>query len=190
MKFIETKLIDCYIIEPTVHGDHRGYFMETYSEELFSKNGIKLHFIQDNESQSKYGVLRGLHYQLGKYSQAKLVRVIKGKVLDIALDIRKGSPSFGQHIAIELSEDNKRQLLIPRGFAHGFAVLSEITTFQYKMDNIYAPKYEGGIAYNDPKLNIDWQIPTDKIILSPKDKMNPPISEAELFNYTQNLSQK
>jgi len=182
MKFIKTKIPEVIIIVPKVFGDERGYFMETFSQKEFEQNVLNTSFIQDNESMSSYGVLRGLHYQLPPYAQAKLVRVVLGKVLDVAVDIRKNSPTFGQYVAIELSDENKKQFFIPRGFAHGFVVLSKKAIFQYKVDNIYAPDYERGIAYNDKDLGIDWQVNEKNIILSEKDKNNPVLKNAELFN--------
>lgn len=161
------------LIEPTVFGDERGYFFESFSQKEFQEKVCHTVFVQDNESKSKYGVLRGLHFQKPPFEQAKLVRVVRGKVLDVAVDIRRDSPSFGRHVSTELSEENKRQLFIPRGFAHGFAVLSEEVIFQYKCDNYYAPPYEGAILWNDPQLNIDWKLPADAILLSEKDKKNP-----------------
>lgn len=172
MKIIKTPISGVLIIEPKVFGDERGYFFESFSEKWFRENVYDTYFVQDNESKSKYGVLRGLHFQKPPYAQAKLVRVVKGKVLDVAVDIREKSPTFGKHVAVELSEENKRQLFIPRGFAHGFAVLSEEVIFQYKCDNYYAPDHEGGILWNDPQLNIDWKLPLEDIILSEKDKRN------------------
>lgn len=161
------------LIEPTVFGDERGYFFESFSQKEFQEKVCHTVFVQDNESKSKYGVLRGLHFQKPPFEQAKLVRVVRGKVLDVAVDIRRDSPSFGRHVSTELSEENKRQLFIPRGFAHGFAVLSEEVIFQYKCDNYYAPPYEGAILWNDPQLNIDWKLPAEAILLSEKDKKNP-----------------
>lgn len=161
------------LIEPTVFGDERGYFFESFSQKEFQEKVCHTVFVQDNESKSKYGVLRGLHFQKPPFEQAKLVRVVRGKVLDVAVDIRRDSPSFGRHVSTVLSEENKRQLFIPRGFAHGFAVLSEEVIFQYKCDNYYAPPYEGAILWNDPQLNIDWKLPADAILLSEKDKKNP-----------------
>lgn len=161
------------LIEPTVFGDERGYFFESFSQKEFQEKVCHTVFVQDNESKSKYGVLRGLHFQKPPFEQAKLVRVVRGKVLDVAVDIRRDSPSFGRHVSTELSEENKRQLFIPRGFAHGFAVLSEEVIFQYKCDNYYAPPYEGAILWNDPQLDIDWKLPADAILLSEKDKKNP-----------------
>ncbi len=170
MNFIETHIEGVFIIEPRVFGDERGYFFESFSQRQFQEKVAETVFVQDNESQSKYGVLRGLHFQRPPFAQAKLVRVVHGKVLDVAVDIRPQSPTFGQHVAVELSDENKRQLFIPRGFAHGFAVLSEKAVFQYKCDNYYAPEHEGGILWNDPSLAIDWKLPMADIILSEKDK--------------------
>ena len=170
MNFIKTKLDGVYIIEPKIYPDSRGYFFESYNELEFQANGIPNRFVQDNQSKSSYGVIRGLHCQLGEHSQAKLVRVLKGKVLDVAVDIRKDSPTFGQHVAVELSDENQRQLFIPRHFLHGFSVLSEEAIFAYKVDNFYCKESEGGIAWNDPTLNIDWGISAKDIILSEKDK--------------------
>ncbi len=181
MKFIQTEIPEVIIIEPQIFGDERGYFMITFNQKEFEENILKTQFIQDNESMSVYGVLRGLHYQLAPYAQAKLVRVIEGKVLDVAVDIRKNSPTFGKHVAVELSAENKRQLFIPRGFAHGFVVLSTKAIFQYKIDNIYAPEYERGIAFDDKDLAIDWKINSTDIILSEKDKKNPEFKNADLF---------
>lgn len=172
MKIIRTNIEGLLIIEPTIFEDSRGYFMESFSQKEFQNIVGKIDFVQENESKSKYGVVRGLHFQQGEYAQAKLVRVVIGSVLDVAVDIRVGSPTFGQHLAIELSEDNKRQLFIPRGFAHGFSVLSEEAIFQYKCDNYYNPQSEGAILWNDPQLNIDWKIPQENILLSDKDKTN------------------
>lgn len=184
MKIIETNIKEVVIIEPKIFNDKRGYFFESYSQKQINENIQNLSFVQDNESKSCYGVLRGLHFQKPPFAQSKLVRVIKGAVLDVAVDIRKGSPTFGQHVAIELTEDNHYQLFIPRGFAHGFSVLSKDVIFQYKCDNFYSPKHEGAIAWNDPNLNIDWRIPTNEIILSEKDKHHPKLKDAEwLFDY-------
>lgn len=174
MKSIETKLKGCFSIEPDVFKDKRGYFLESFNVEKFENlTNIKTTFIQDNESYSTKGVLRGLHYQTGAHAQAKLVRVVKGKVLDVAVDLRKNSETFGEYISIELSEDNKKQLFVPRGFAHGFIVLSEIVIFSYKCDNYYNKASEQGIIYNDKDLNIDWQLPEHEFIVSEKDtKLN------------------
>lgn len=184
MKVIKTAIEDVVIIEPDVYGDSRGYFFESYSQKKFDEQVRSIRFVQDNESKSKYGVLRGLHYQKGKCAQSKLVRVIKGRVLDVAVDIRKGSPTFGKYVAVELTEDNHRQLFVPRGFAHGFSVLSEEVIFQYKCDNLYAPESEGAIAWNDPDIGIDWQLPADDVLLSAKDAVHPMLKDVEdLFDY-------
>ena len=172
MKITTTAIEGVVILEPKVFGDERGYFLESFSQREFEEKVCKTTFVQDNESSSRYGVLRGLHFQKPPHAQAKLVRVVKGKVLDIAVDIRKGSPTFGHHVSIELSGENKRQLFIPRGFAHGFAVLSDEVVFQYKCDNYYVPHSEGGILWNDPALGIDWKLPEEDVILSEKDKKN------------------
>lgn len=188
MNIIKTNIDGVVILEPKIFGDDRGYFFESFSEEWFRQNVCNTHFVQDNESKSRYGVLRGLHFQKPPYSQSKLIRVVKGIVLDIAVDIRYGSPTFGKHIAIELSKENKLQLFIPRGFAHGFSVLSDEAIFQYKCDNYYAPQYESGIAFDDPKLNIDWRLTASEILLSKKDRSNPLLSETTFpFNFTQDL---
>ena len=173
MNIIKTEIEGLIIIEPRIFKDARGYFFESFSQREFEEKICQTTFVQDNESYSSYGVVRGLHFQQAPFSQAKLVRVVKGAVLDVAVDIREGSPTYGQHAAIELTEENHRQLFIPRGFAHGFAVLSDEVIFQYKCDNYYAPQSERGIAWNDPALNIDWRIPADKIILSEKDTKYP-----------------
>lgn len=184
MTFTRTDIPDVVIIDPAVHGDARGYFVETFRADKLSEFlGFNVSFCQDNESASSYGVLRGLHYQLPPYAQTKLVRVIEGEVLDIAVDIREGSPTFGHHVAVRLSGENKRQLLIPRGFAHGFVVLSETCTFAYKVDNYYSPECDRGIAFNDPALNIDWIVPSNKLQLSAKDTQQPLLSDADLFEY-------
>jgi len=183
MKFIKTKIPDVVIIEPKVFGDDRGYFMETFRQDLFEKNVRKINFVQDNESKSKRGVLRGLHYQLPPFAQSKLVRVIKGSVIDVAVDIRKGSPTFGKYVAVELSEENKRQLFIPRGFAHGFLVTSDEAIFTYKVDNYYAPKYDRSIRFNDPDIDINWNFPKEEILVSDKDKNAPFLKDAEVFEY-------
>lgn len=169
MNVIKTEIEGVVIIEPKIFGDERGYFFESFSQREFEEKVCKTVFVQDNESKSGYGVLRGLHFQKPPYAQSKLVRVVKGRVLDVAVDIRENSPTFGKHISVELSGENKRQFFIPRGFAHGFVVLSEEAVFQYKCDNYYAPDYEDGILWNDPALNIDWQIPEEDVILSEKD---------------------
>ena len=177
----ETKLKGCFIFEPKIFEDSRGYFFESFNKETFNKLiGENINFIQDNESYSSKGVLRGLHYQTGKYAQAKLVRVIKGKVLDIAVDIRKDSPTFGEHVSLELSEDNKLQLFIPRGFAHGFIVLSDNAIFSYKCDNFYNKESEGGIIYNDKDLNIDWVLSESEYIVSEKDMLLKPLSQTQV----------
>ena len=178
MKVIDTEIEGLVILEPQVFGDDRESFFESFSLKRFEEKVSKTVFVQDNESKSKYGVLRGLHYQLPPYTQAKLVRVVKGRVLDVAVDIRKGSPTFGKHVAVELSEENKLQFFLPKGFAHGFAVLSEEAIFQYKCDEYYAPDHEGAIRYDDPELGIDWKLPVEDIILSEKDKKHPRLQDA------------
>ena len=185
MNFIRTNIPDVVIIEPTVHGDHRGYFVETFrADKLEAFLGYKLNFGQDNESKSSKGVLRGLHYQLAPHAQTKLVRVISGRVLDVAVDIRRNSPTFGQHVAVELTADNKRQMLVPRGFAHGFVVLEDDTIFAYKVDNYYSPECDRGIAFNDPVLNIDWILKTEELKLSAKDTKQPKLNETnDLFEF-------
>ena len=170
MKFIKTAIQDVYIIEPSVFGDDRGYFLESFKLKDFEENVYPIKFIQDNESKSSKGVLRGLHFQKPPFAQAKLVRCIEGKVLDVAVDIRKGSPTYGKHVAVELSAENKRQLFVPRGFAHGFSVLSETAVFAYKLDNTYAPDYDSGLKYDDAELNIDWGLSEDDVLLSEKDQ--------------------
>lgn len=188
MEIKKTRIPGVVIIEPRLFKDDRGYFFESFSERDFNTQVREIHFVQDNESKSSYGVLRGLHFQKPPYAQSKLVRVIKGAVLDVAVDIRKGSPTFGQHVAVELTEENHRQFFIPRGFAHGFSVLTDEVIFQYKCDNFYAPQSEGALAWDDPELGIDWKIPTDKVILSEKDKHHPRLKDAEwVFNYYENL---
>jgi len=183
MEIIATDIPEVKIIVPEIFGDDRGYFFESWNEEKYAAAGITANWIQDNESRSRFGVLRGLHFQAAPYTQAKLVRVIEGAVLDVALDIRRNSPTFGKHVAIELSSDNKYQLYIPRGFAHGFAVLSESVLFAYKCDNAYRPSHERGIAFNDPALGIDWRVNLSEYILSPKDTQNPLFADAEVFDY-------
>lgn len=170
MNFIKTEIADVYIIEPSVFGDNRGYFLESFNLNTFEENVYPIKFVQDNESKSSKGVLRGLHFQKPPYNQAKLVRCIEGRVMDVAVDIRKGSPTYGKHIAVELSGENKRQLFVPRGFAHGFSVLSESAVFAYKVDNMYAPEFDFGIKWNDKELNIDWGLPEEEVQLSEKDK--------------------
>lgn len=181
---IETSIPGVVIIEPKVFGDERGYFFESWSQKDFDEQVRPIRFVQDNESRSRYGVLRGLHFQKGEHAQSKLVRVVKGRVLDVAVDIRKGSPTYGKHVKVELTGENHRQFFIPRGFAHGFVVLSEEAVFQYKCDNLYAPQSEGSIIWNDPALGIDWQVPAGDVILSPKDSLHPVLAEApEIFDY-------
>ncbi len=180
MEVLKTAIEGLLIIEPTVFGDSRGYFFESYNKQRFNEaTGLDIDFVQDNQSKSCYGVLRGLHFQKPPYAQSKLVRCVRGKVLDVAVDIRKSSPTFGKYVAVELTEDNHRQLFIPHGFAHGFVVLSEEAIFQYKCDNFYHKESEGAIAWNDPEINIDWSIPFDDVILSDKDKVNPLLKDAE-----------
>lgn len=187
MEFVQTAIPEVIIIKPSVYGDHRGYFFESYKKELFEQNIRKTEWVQENESFSTIGVARGLHYQLPPFAQSKLVRAVVGKVLDVAVDIRKGSPTFGKHVAVELSDENKWQLYVPRGFAHGFVVLSPTAIFSYKVDNTYAPKHEAGIDMNDPSIGINWGLPTDQLILSGKDKVNPLLANATVFDYNQNL---
>ena len=185
MQFTRTKIEDVVIIEPQVHGDDRGYFVETFrADKLEEFLGYKINFCQDNESKSSKGVLRGLHYQLSPHAQTKLVRVIEGSVLDVAVDIRKNSPTFGQHVAVKLTAQNKKQLLVPRGFAHGFVVLEDDTVFAYKVDNYYSPECDRGIAFDDEALNIDWVLKHDELNLSAKDKVQPKLNETnDLFEY-------
>ena len=188
MEVIKTDIEGVVIIEPRIFRDDRGYFYESFSQREFEEKVCRTTFVQDNQSKSSYGVLRGLHFQKPPYCQSKLVRCIKGAVLDVAVDLRKGSPTFGKHVAVELTEENHRQLFVPRGFAHGFAVLSEEAVFQYKCDNFYCKESEGAIAWNDPELAIDWRIPADKALLSGKDKLNKGIREADfLFDYNEEL---
>lgn len=188
MKIIETEIEGVFIIEPRIFQDKRGYFFESFSEREFCEMVRPVKFVQDNESMSSYGVIRGLHFQKPPFTQSKLVRCVKGAVLDVVVDIRKGSPTFGKYVAVELNEDNHWQFFIPRGFAHGFAVLSDTAVFQYKCDNYYAPQSEGGIQLLDKNLNIDWRIPADKTILSDKDIKNPPLAEFDNpFDYNVNL---
>ncbi|MBR2923272.1 MAG: dTDP-4-dehydrorhamnose 3,5-epimerase [Alphaproteobacteria bacterium] len=171
MNFIKTDIDGVVIVEPKVFEDNRGYFFESYNETEFNNNGITAKFVQDNQSKSSYGVIRGLHCQLGEHAQAKLVRVLKGKVLDVAVDARKNSSTYGKHVAVELSDENKRQLFIPRGFLHGFSVLSEEAVFAYKCDNTYCKEAEFGIRYDDEDIGVDWKIPADKVITSEKDRL-------------------
>ena len=185
----ETSIPGVFVIEPKVFGDHRGYFTESWSQRDFDAAvGRHIHFVQDNESKSRYGVVRGLHFQKGAFAQSKLVRVVSGRVLDVVVDIRKGSPWFGQHVACELTGENHRQFFVPRGFAHGFAVLSEEAVFQYKCDAYYNPSGEAAIAWNDPALGIDWGVPASDIILSEKDMHHPLLTDAPfLFDYNDDL---
>ena len=180
MNIIETPIPGVVIIEPRLFLDARGYFFESFNQREFEEKVCKTTFVQDNESKSSYGVIRGLHFQKPPFAQSKLVRVVKGAVLDVAVDIRKDSPTFGRHVAVELTEDNHRQFFIPRGLAHGFSVLSEEVIFQYKCDNFYAPQSEGAIAWDDPDLGIDWRIPTDKAVLSEKDRHHPLLRQTSL----------
>jgi len=179
MKFIKTEISDVYIIEPSVFGDNRGYFLESFNLEKFEENVCPIKFVQDNESKSSRGVLRGLHFQKPPYEQAKLVRCIEGKVMDVAVDIRKGSPTYGKHVSIELTGENKRQLFVPRGFAHGFSVLSDTAVFAYKVDNTYAPEFDAGIRWNDKQLNIQWGMEDSKVVISAKDTELPFFTEFE-----------
>jgi len=185
MNFLRMEIEDVVLIEPKVLGDDRGYFVETFrADKLEEFLEYRINFCQDNESKSKKGVLRGLHYQLAPFAQTKLVRVIKGKVLDVAVDIRVGSPTFGKHVAVELSGENKRQLLVPRGFAHGFVVLEDDTVFAYKVDNYYSPESDRGILFSDESLGIDWKLSEDELLLSDKDRVQPNLNETdELFDY-------
>ena len=180
MKIIKTPIEGLLIVEPRVFKDNRGYFFESYNKKLYEDSGIKDDFVQDNQSFSSYGVIRGLHYQLNPFAQSKLVRVLQGKIFDVAVDLRKGSKTFGKWFGVELSDENFRQLYIPRGFAHGFSVLSETAIVFYKCDNYYAPEYERGIIYNDTNLNIDWKIPVGKEVISEKDMKNLPFRDAEM----------
>ena len=188
MEVINTDIEGVVIIEPRIFRDERGYFYESFSQREFEEKVCRTTFVQDNQSKSSYGVLRGLHFQKPPYAQSKLVRCIKGTVLDVAVDIRKGSPTFGKYVAVELSEDNHRQFFIPRGFAHGFAVLSDEAVFQYKCDNFYNKESEGAVAWDDPELCIDWKVPADKVLLSEKDKQNKCIADADfLFDFNEKL---
>ncbi|MDE5572105.1 MAG: dTDP-4-dehydrorhamnose 3,5-epimerase [Prevotella sp.] len=188
MEVIKTQLDGVVIIEPKIFSDARGYFFESFSQREFEEKVRKINFVQDNESMSSYGVMRGLHFQRPPYTQSKLVRCVKGAVLDVAVDIRKGSPTYGQHVAVELTEDNHRQLFVPRGFAHGFAVLSETAIFQYKCDEFYHPEADGGISIKDESLAIDWKIPTDKALLSEKDTLHECLKDFDSpFDYNVDL---
>lgn len=188
MNIIKTEIEGLVIVEPRIFRDDRGYFYESFSQREFEENVCRTTFVQDNQSMSSYGVVRGLHFQKPPYCQSKLVRCIKGAVLDVAVDIRKGSPTFGKYVAVELTEDNHRQFFVPRGFAHGFAVLSEVAVFQYKCDNYYNKESEGAIAWNDEQIAVDWRLPSEKVILSEKDKLGKPLAEAEfLFDYNEKL---
>ena len=187
MNIINTEIPEVKILKPKIFADSRGYFFEPFNKKLFEEKVCKTIFVQDNESKSSFGVLRGLHYQLPPFAQSKLVRVVKGKVLDVAVDIRKGSPTFLKYVGIELSDENKKILFIPRGFAHGFIVLSEDAIFQYKCDNFYSPDHEGSIIWNDPKIAINWGLDNEQITLSGKDKNVTSLDKAILFNYSQNL---
>ena len=180
MEIIETPIKDLFIIKPRVFADARGFFFESYNETNYKADGIDIHFCQDNQSKSSYGVIRGLHYQLNPQSQSKLVSVVQGSVWDVAVDLRKNSPTFGQWYGVELTEENHLQFLVPQGFAHGFSVLSETAVFTYKCDDFYSPTLERGIMYNDPALAIDWKIPADKAIISDKDTKHPLLKDAEL----------
>lgn len=181
MKFTEQKIKGVWVVEPKVFTDERGYFMESYKQNLFEQNIGKVDFIQDNESKSTKGVLRGMHYQKGEHSQAKLVRVLQGTVLDVVVDIRKSSPTFGQYVAVELSAENKKQLFVPRCFAHGFLVLSDEAVFSYKVDNLYSPEHDASILWNDSQINIDWGVDTNSLILSAKDLAAKTLAEAVVF---------
>jgi dTDP-4-dehydrorhamnose 3,5-epimerase len=184
MPFIETGIQGLFVFEPKVFPDSRGYFFESYNKNIFTEQGINIDFVQDNQSSSTYGVIRGLHFQLPPYAQSKLVRVLSGRILDVAVDIRRGSPTFGKHFTIELSAENKKQLLLPHGFAHGFSVLSETAEVLYKCDAFYNKQSESGIMFNDPELNIDWQIPADLQVISEKDMNNPSFANlVEGFTY-------
>lgn len=188
MNIVKTAIEGLFILEPKVFGDSRGYFFESFSERFFQDHVCNTSFVQDNESKSVYGVVRGLHYQAPPFSQSKLVRAVKGRVLDVAVDIRVGSPTFGEHVAVELTEENHRMFFIPRGFAHGFAVLSSDAIFQYKCDNYYAPDHEGGIAWDDLDIGIDWKLPCSDVILSDKDKVRTTLKKmASPFRMNQSL---
>ena len=188
VEFIPQLIPDVWVINPKVHGDERGYFVETFRQDMFEDAlGYKVNFTQDNQSKSNKGVLRGLHFQLAPHAQSKLIRVIEGLVLDVAVDIRKGSPTFGQHVAVELSGDNKKQMFIPRGFAHGFVVLTDTATFAYKVDNYYSPEFDRGLAFDDRELNIDWRLPKQQLILSDKDTQQPTLAALiDCFDHNHN----
>ncbi len=181
MNFIPTEIPEVVIIEPKVFEDSRGYFFESFNQKEFDENIGRVEFVQDNESKSSYGIVRGLHYQLPPFNQQKLVRVIQGTVLDVAVDIRKDSPTLGKYVTVELSSENKRQLWVPKGFAHGFAVLTENAIFSYKVDNYYAPEYDRGVLWNDPEIGIDWNVEFDKVQLSGKDEKQPLLINADLI---------
>lgn len=188
MDFFRTQIPDVVICEPKLFGDHRGYFCETFRKDLLEDFlGYKVNFCQDNESHSAYGVLRGMHYQLPPFTQSKLVRVLEGRVLDVAVDLRKGSPHFGKSVAVELSAENKKQLFVPRGFAHGFVVLSEKATFAYKCDNFYKPSHDRGFLFNDEEVEIDWRLSEDQLVLSEKDLKQPKFSDADTFDFFHDL---
>lgn len=188
MEVVKTALEGVVIIEPRLFRDERGYFFESFSQREFDEKVAPVRFVQDNESMSSYGVMRGLHFQAPPFAQSKLVRCVRGAVLDVAVDIRRGSPTYGQHVAVELTEENHRQFFIPRGFAHGFAVLSDVAVFQYKCDNFYAPQADGGVDLRDATLGIDWRIPVDRAILSEKDLRHPAWADfVSPFDFTQNL---
>lgn len=188
MQIIPTALEGVVIIEPRVFHDDRGYFFEVWNQREFDERVRPVHFVQDNQSKSTYGVVRGLHYQRGRHAQGKLVRVVVGTVLDVAVDIRRGSPTFGQYVAVELSDDNQRQLFVPRGFAHGFSVLSETAVFQYKCDNFYDKESEGAIAWDDPDIGVDWRVPAQQVTLSAKDSHHSRLRDAaDLFDYDNDL---
>ena len=173
MPFTKTEIPDLLVYTPAIFGDDRGYFFESYNEKMFLQEGVTMHFVQDNQARSVYGVVRGLHYQQNPYAQTKLIRALQGVILDVVVDLRKNSPAYGKMFSIELSSENKKQLLVPKGFAHGYSVLSETAEILYKCDEFYNKGSEGGVAYNDPALDIDWGVPADKMILSPKDLVNP-----------------
>lgn len=187
MNFIKTEIPDVVIIEPKVWLDERGYFFESFKSDLFGKNIREINFVQDNESKSTYGIIRGLHYQISPFTQSKLVRVIKGKILDVAVDIRRGSPDYLKYVAVELSEDNKKQLFIPKGFAHGFSVLSSECIVNYKVDSCYKNEAERGIRFDDKTLDIDWKVKDNDTIVCERDKNFPSVDKAEVFNYSENL---